>query len=131
VQEYVLASLGSSARIPASISDDAAATLPTNVIAGIVALFHELGIPAPWASPETKRQFGDLAKITLLIVGGGANCGRIGGKSISSPKSREHPPSLTQQQQQHALTPSRVVQSSSPRSPASGASSWWAATRPS
>lgn len=75
LQEYTTADLGSFAKIPDSITDDQAATLPTNIIAPLVALFDSLQIPAPW-SPAAKKF--DYASATLLVVGGGSNCGRFG-----------------------------------------------------
>lgn len=61
------------ARIPNNISDDDAATLPTNIIASLVALFHDLPIPAPWT--QQAKTF-DYKNTTLLIVGGGGFAGR-------------------------------------------------------
>lgn len=75
LQEYTIADVGSFARIPDGISDDEAATLPTNIIAPLAALFVSLGIPAPWT--ETGKSF-DYASTTLLILGGGSNCGKFG-----------------------------------------------------
>ncbi|KAL1866044.1 hypothetical protein Daus18300_006945 [Diaporthe australafricana] len=73
VQEYATADVGAFGKIPDTTSDDEAATLPTNIIAPLVALFDTLKIPAPW----TGQAF-DYAGTTLLIVGGGSNCGRFG-----------------------------------------------------
>lgn len=81
LQEYALATVGCIARIPDSISSDAATTLPTNIAAPLVALFGRLKIPAPWAGEDEKKAFGGgvgVAGSTLLIIGGGANCGRFG-----------------------------------------------------
>jgi len=75
LQEYAVADLAALAKIPDSITDDEAATLPTNIIAPLVALFKTLEIPAPW-SPAAKDF--DYANATILIVGGGSNCGRFG-----------------------------------------------------
>ncbi len=50
LQEFALGTIGSLAKIPDSISDQEAATLPTNIIAPLVAIFKELKIPAPWSS---------------------------------------------------------------------------------
>lgn len=77
LQQYALVDVELSAPIPTSISDDEAATLPTNILAPLVALFHEdnLAFPSPWmaATPEF-----DYAGQTLLVVGGGSNCGKLG-----------------------------------------------------
>lgn len=75
LQEFAIADAGAFARNPDHISDDEAATLPTNLIAPMIALFVELKIPAPW-TPEAEHF--DYADVTLLIVGGGSNCGRFG-----------------------------------------------------
>lgn len=75
LQEYAIADVGAFARIPDSTSDDEAATLPTNLIAPLVGLFAVLQIPAPWTAQA--KTF-DYAGTTLLIVGGGASCGKFG-----------------------------------------------------
>ncbi|KAL3459038.1 putative alcohol dehydrogenase [Aspergillus heterothallicus] len=75
LQEYALADIGALAKIPASISNDEAATLPTNITAPLVALFITLDIPAPWTPPAATFNYADKA---LLVVGGGSNCGQFG-----------------------------------------------------
>ncbi|ORY62433.1 putative alcohol dehydrogenase [Pseudomassariella vexata] len=75
LQEFAVADVGASSRIPDSITDDEAATLPTNIIAPLVALFDTLQIPAPWSG---KSKNFDYANTTLLVVGGGSNCGKFG-----------------------------------------------------
>lgn len=75
LQEYAVADVGAFAKIPEGTSDDEAATLPTNIIAPLVALFKVLEIPAPWS--DGAKGF-DYAGTTLLVVGGGSNCGRFG-----------------------------------------------------
>lgn len=77
LQQYAIADEDFASKIPEGFSDHDAATIPTNAIAVVVALFDEsgLGIPAPWTS-EAKTF--DYAEITLLILGGGSNCGRFG-----------------------------------------------------
>ncbi|KAI0470542.1 putative alcohol dehydrogenase [Xylariaceae sp. FL0804] len=77
LQEYTLADAGCWARIPDATSDDEAATLPTNVVAPLMALFQVLQLREPWApDPEAARSAN--ADVTLLVVGGGSNCGRFG-----------------------------------------------------
>ncbi|KAK3690102.1 putative alcohol dehydrogenase [Podospora appendiculata] len=73
LQEYALAKEGFIGLIPDSISDDEAATLPTTVVAGLVAIFAVLQIPAPWT--DAAKDF-DYASAVLLIVGGGSHTGR-------------------------------------------------------
>ena len=78
LQQYVVLDVPFTAVLPKGISDDAGATLPTNVIAPLVAFFHEergLGIPAPWTK---EAESFDYKGQTLLIVGGGSNCGKFG-----------------------------------------------------
>lgn len=75
LQEFAVGDVGASARIPDAISDDEAATLPTNVVAPLFSLFKDLAIPAPWTAAAADF---DYAGTTLLIVGGGSSCGRFG-----------------------------------------------------
>lgn len=75
LQEYAIANRNCLAQIPDSITDDQAATVPVNIFAPLVGLFHGLQIPAPW-TPAAKDF--DYANLTLLIIGGGSNCGRFG-----------------------------------------------------
>ncbi|KAK9769616.1 putative Enoyl reductase (ER) domain-containing protein [Seiridium cardinale] len=75
LQEYSLADFGSFAKIPNSITNDEAATLPCNIIAPIVAIFKGLQIPAPWAPEAEDFDYGAAA---LLVVGGGTSCGKFG-----------------------------------------------------
>ncbi|KAJ9654785.1 hypothetical protein H2198_006224 [Neophaeococcomyces mojaviensis] len=77
LQEYALVDAAFSAKIPEGSTDDDGATLPTNVIAPLVAIFDSdaLGIPAPWA--QEAKTF-DYKGTTLLVVGGGSNCGKFG-----------------------------------------------------
>lgn len=74
LQEYAVLNEQYSAGIPNNISDDDAATLPTNVIASLVALFHDLPIPAPWT--QQAKDF-DYKNAMLLIIGGGSFAGRF------------------------------------------------------
>ncbi|OAP60433.1 hypothetical protein AYL99_05435 [Fonsecaea erecta] len=76
-QEYAIADVFASAKIPEGFTDDDGATLPTNIIAPVVALFDAstLAIPAPWSDAASSF---DYKGTTLLIVGGGSNCGRYG-----------------------------------------------------
>lgn len=77
LQEYAIADAAFSAKIPEGSTDDDGATLPTNVIAPLFALFADdtLGIPAPWTGEA--KSF-DYKGTTLLVIGGGSNCGRFG-----------------------------------------------------
>lgn len=75
LQEYAVADTFAAAKIPDSITDDQAATLPTNIIAPLVALFADLKIPAPWT--EEAKSF-DYAAQTVLVIGGGSSTGKYG-----------------------------------------------------
>ncbi|MCJ1448521.1 MAG: hypothetical protein MMC23_009038 [Stictis urceolatum] len=74
LQEYAVADVDFSAKIPEGVSSDEAATLPTNIIAPLFALFDTLEIPAPWTAEG--KSF-DYSAQSLLIIGGGSNCGRF------------------------------------------------------
>jgi NADPH2:quinone reductase len=78
LQEYAVHDIGAGFKIPDSITDDEAATLPTSIIAPLVGLFdveNGVGIPAPWTNAA--KGF-DYASSSILIVGGGSNCGKFG-----------------------------------------------------
>lgn len=75
LQEYAVLDADHIAKIPDDFTDDDAATLPTNLLAPLVSLFDAsvFGIPAPWTSAASRF---DYKGMTLLIIGGGSNCGR-------------------------------------------------------
>ncbi|KAF2686317.1 putative alcohol dehydrogenase [Lentithecium fluviatile CBS 122367] len=77
LQQYSVAEEDYAAKIPEGFTDHDAATLPVNLDAGVVGLFDEsgLGIPAPWT--EGGKTFG-YAETSILIIGGGSNCGKFG-----------------------------------------------------
>ena len=77
LQEYVVLDTDFINKIPDGFTDDDAATLPTNTLAPLVALFDAsgFGIPAPWTSAASTF---DYKGTTVLVVGGGSNCGRYG-----------------------------------------------------
>ncbi|KAJ4986758.1 alcohol zinc-binding dehydrogenase [Stagonosporopsis vannaccii] len=77
LQQYAVVDEDFASKVPEGFSDHDAASFPTNAVAALIALFDEsgLGIPAPWSSEG--RTF-DYAGSTLLILGGGSNCGRFG-----------------------------------------------------
>lgn len=78
LQQYAVVDVDHSAKVPDGMSDDEAATIPVNILAPLVALFdssHGLGLPAPW-TPEASTF--DHRGTTLLIIGGGSNCGKFG-----------------------------------------------------
>ncbi|KAF2181012.1 putative alcohol dehydrogenase [Zopfia rhizophila CBS 207.26] len=76
LQQYALVDEDFTAKVPEGFTEHDVTTLPVNIIAGSVGLFHEsgLGIPAPWS--EESKTF-DYAGTQILIIGGGSNCGRL------------------------------------------------------
>lgn len=79
LQQYCLLDADVTAHVPPDISDDQAATLPVNGIAPFVALFDSsgLGIPPPFTNNIDAKAF-DYAAQALVIIGGGANTGKLG-----------------------------------------------------
>lgn len=76
LQEFSIADEAYTAKIPDGFSDHDVATLPVNLTAAYTTLYdpeHGLAFPAP-GSAEAKSF--DFASKTILIVGGGSNCGR-------------------------------------------------------
>ncbi|KAM3076116.1 hypothetical protein ACMFMG_006369 [Clarireedia jacksonii] len=78
-QQYSVLQAGCFAKVPSSISDDLAATIPVNLFAPVVALFHadKLAFPSPFSKEPSTKGF-DAAAQTILIIGGGSNCGKFG-----------------------------------------------------
>jgi NADPH:quinone reductase-like Zn-dependent oxidoreductase len=77
LQEYAVNDIGAGFKIPDSIAEDEAATLPTSIIAPLVGLFDDengVGIPAPWTKAAEAFDYKGSA---ILIVGGGSNCGKF------------------------------------------------------
>lgn len=77
LQQYALLTASLAAKVPPSLSDDEAATIPVNALAPFIALFHETGLNLPPPGTGEAASFGYEEK-TLVIVGGGANCGKFG-----------------------------------------------------
>jgi NADPH:quinone reductase-like Zn-dependent oxidoreductase len=75
LQEYATAEVVASIKIPDSISDDEAATLPINLLTSVISIHDALGIPPQWSSESKTFNHADQ---TILIVGGGSNCGKFG-----------------------------------------------------
>jgi NADPH:quinone reductase len=77
LQEYAINDIGAGFKIPEGVTSEEAATLPTNIIAPLFGLFSSskgVGIPAPWS--EEAKSF-DYAGTSVLILGGGSNCGKF------------------------------------------------------
>jgi NADPH2:quinone reductase len=75
--EYAICDESYSVKVPPHLNDHDVATLPVNISASAIGLFdakYGLGIPAPWTADA--KTF-DYANTTLLIIGGGSNCGRL------------------------------------------------------
>ncbi|KAF2629857.1 GroES-like protein [Macroventuria anomochaeta] len=77
LQQYAIVDEDFSSKIPKGFNDHDAATLPTNAVAALISLFDPSGldIPAPWRKTDVSF---DYSGATLLILGGGSNCGRFG-----------------------------------------------------
>jgi NADPH2:quinone reductase len=78
-QQYSVLRAGGFAKVPSSISDDQAATIPVNLFAPVVALFHpdKLGFASPFSKEPSTKDFDNAAQ-TLVIIGGGSSCGKFG-----------------------------------------------------
>jgi NADPH2:quinone reductase len=78
-QQYSVLGVGPFAKVPSSISDDQAATIPVNLLAPVIALFHpnKLGFAPPFSKVPSTKDIDNAAQ-TLLIVGGGSACGKFG-----------------------------------------------------
>jgi NADPH2:quinone reductase len=91
LQEYAVVDEDFAAVVPAGFEDDECATFPTNLLAGklsreltllvdvngfpgVIGFFDEqgLGLSPPWQTESTK-----YGSSSILIVGGGSNCGRF------------------------------------------------------
>ncbi|KAL7803495.1 GroES-like protein [Trichoderma aethiopicum] len=81
-QEYAIMDVNFMGRIPASITQDEAATLPLNVLTMYIALFHSSthAIPSP-LTPEGKSF--DYENTPLAIIGAGSNCGQFAIQTLS------------------------------------------------
>jgi NADPH2:quinone reductase len=77
LQQYALLTANLSARVPLSLSDYEAATIPVNSLAPFIAIFHESGLGFPPPGTIEAENFG-YAEKTLVIIGGGSNCGKFG-----------------------------------------------------
>lgn len=76
LQEYCLLDVEYSCKVPSNINDDQAATIPTNMIAPYIAFFTPvLGLVIP--ETDAAKAF-DFKPLSLLVVGGGSNCGKFG-----------------------------------------------------
>jgi NADPH:quinone reductase-like Zn-dependent oxidoreductase len=76
-QEYAVLDTDFIAKIPDGFTEDDVASLPTNILAPVIAFFSPslLGLPAPWYSAAPVSGQKDK---TILILGGGSNCGKFG-----------------------------------------------------
>jgi NADPH2:quinone reductase len=77
LQQYAIVDEDFASKIPKGFNDHDAATFPTNAVAALISLFDPSGldIPAPWRKTDVSF---DYAGATLLVLGGGSNCGRFG-----------------------------------------------------
>ncbi|KAM0265172.1 hypothetical protein ACHAQJ_000325 [Trichoderma viride] len=75
-QEYALMDVDFMGRIPSSVTQDEAVTLPLNVLTMYIALFDASthGFPSPLTPAG---QSFDYKNTPLVIIGGGSNCGKF------------------------------------------------------
>lgn len=78
LQQYAILSADATCKTPLNgFSDEQVVTLPTNLMTSAVALFTKpdgFGIPAPFSAPGMSFDYG---MVTLIIVGGGTNVGKL------------------------------------------------------
>ncbi|CAI6335334.1 unnamed protein product [Periconia digitata] len=77
LQQYAISDEAYTAKVPEGYSDHEVATIPVNFSAAYITLYDEesgLGLPIPGSS---KAESVDLASETILIIGGGSNCGKF------------------------------------------------------
>ncbi|KAL6228680.1 hypothetical protein BDW75DRAFT_226479 [Aspergillus navahoensis] len=76
-QEYAVLDTDFIAKVPDGFTLDDVASLPTNVLATVIAFFSPsfLGLPAPWTSTTAVAA---PAGGAILVLGGGSNCGKFG-----------------------------------------------------
>ena len=76
LQQFALLNTEAMCRVPDGYSIDDAVTFPTNFTTSYVAMFHPkfFGLQNPSMSPRDRK----LPPQTLVIIGGGSNCGRYG-----------------------------------------------------
>lgn len=77
LQQYCLVDVNFSSKVPSTISDDEAATLPCNLLASYLALFHSTGLEFPLPTTELSTSI-NLKHEKLLIIGGGSATGKFG-----------------------------------------------------
>lgn len=77
LQQYALLTANLAAKVPKTLTDDEAATIPVNSLAPFIALFHETGLGFPPPGTAKVKGFGYEGR-TLVVIGGGSNCGKFG-----------------------------------------------------
>ena len=78
LQQFILLEAGFTALVPKGVSDDEAATLPICGVSAFVALFHPTGLGFPPPFPDNEgRSPSNCGNLSLVIIGGGANTGRM------------------------------------------------------
>jgi NADPH:quinone reductase len=77
-QEYGIASVANSAKLPKNVSLDEALTFPLNAQTSFFALFHSTGFGLPPSFvPNSNYPPFDYANSTIVIIGGGAATGKF------------------------------------------------------
>lgn len=77
LQEYCLLDGVAIAKIPAGFTADHGASLTNNAIAAFWSLFYEGGLALPAPTKEGPSPDQPIAGKSIVIVGGGSNCGRF------------------------------------------------------
>jgi NADPH2:quinone reductase len=84
LQQFVLLEADFTGLVPKGISDDEAATLPICGITAFVALFQPTGLGFPTPFPDNEGGSPpNCGNLSLVIIGGGANTGRMAVKFAS------------------------------------------------
>ncbi|KAF2736499.1 putative alcohol dehydrogenase [Polyplosphaeria fusca] len=76
LKQFAIVDEDHAAVVPKGISEDACATLPINLVTGIVTFFDDsgFGLTAPWTTGADPSAY---AQSQILIIGAGTNCGKF------------------------------------------------------
>lgn len=90
LQEYCLLDVYAVAKVPAGLTDDNGASLVCNIIAPFWAIFGADGLNLPFPFPidnndssTTAQKPRDYSQETIVIIGGGSNCGKYAVQSCA------------------------------------------------
>lgn len=80
LQEYAVLEMTSTAKTPASLSNNHVVTVSVNAVTSFIALFHPesgFGFPAPFAGSSFEKGGHNAAAQKVIIIGAGTNVGKI------------------------------------------------------